>query len=217
MVPQAIIFDLDGTLLNTLHDIALAANEILARYNLPLHSVADYRRFIGNGIPKLVERVLPTEVIEQGLYPTILAEVIKSYHRHSQQQTCLYSGIGELLTALNQLRIPLAILSNKAHEFMPEVINEYLASFEFALYLGARPNYPLKPDPSSALEIAMLLDVDPKQMFLVGDSEVDMHTAHAAQMIGVGVLWGFRDASVLSQSGAQHIIAEPLELLELIS
>ncbi len=213
---NAVIFDLDGTLLDTVQDIANAMNSVLERHGFPLHDIASYRRFIGNGIPKLVYRALPSEVSESVHYNKLLVEVIDEYSKHLDIFTKLYPGIDELLTELTTRGIHLAILSNKDDSFMDEVVATYLSQWDFEVVFGARANTPVKPDPYSALEIAEIMELQPAEFIFLGDTSVDMHTATNAGMYALGAAWGFRGREELYANGAQSVIDYPIDLLELL-
>lgn len=212
---KAVVFDLDGTLLDTVQDIANAMNSVLERHGFPLHDIASYRRFIGNGIPKLVYRALPSEVSESVHYSKLLAEVIDEYSKHLDIHTKLYPGIDELLTELVKMGIRLAILSNKDDSFMDEVVATYLSQWEFEVVFGARANTPVKPDPYSGLEIAELMKLQPAEFIFLGDTSVDMLTANNAGMHAVGAAWGFRGREELYANGAELVIDFPTDLLQL--
>jgi phosphoglycolate phosphatase len=215
MTYKAVIFDLDGTLLNTLHDIANPVNHVLSKYGYPTHSITDMREYIGNGIGQLVYRALPADVAESLHYKKILEEVRVEYQKHLNNSTVIYDGIGEVLSTLQARRISLNILSNKSDEFMDEVHDTYFKEWDFDIVLGARINKPLKPDPTSLLEIIDDLGLSADECVFVGDSDVDMQTAVNAGVYAVGVTWGFRTQDVLRASGADTIISQPDELLNL--
>ena len=212
---QAVIFDLDGTLLNTAADIAFAMNSVLERHNLPLHSVTDYHYFIGKGLANLVRVSVPEAQRTPALLDGYLAEVMAAYAQSLDDNTKPYSGISDLLNGLTAKGIRRAILSNKAHQFMAETIALHFSPWSFTAVLGARPGIPIKPNPGSALEIAELMNLSPEQIVYLGDSDVDMQTATNAGMFAVGAAWGFRHRDELIQSGAQLVIDAPQRLLAL--
>jgi phosphoglycolate phosphatase len=213
---NAVIFDLDGTLLDTVQDIANAMNNVLERHGFPLHDIASYRHFIGNGIPKLVYRALPLEISESVHYQKIVSEVLDEYSKHLDGYTKLYAGIDELLTELIKRGIRLAILSNKDDSFMDEVVDSYFPKWKFEVVFGARANTPVKPDPYSALEIAEIMGLQPAEFIFLGDTSVDMHTAQNAGMYALGAAWGFRGREELYASGAALVIDSPTDLLQLL-
>lgn len=212
---KAVVFDLDGTLLDTIKDIANAMNLVLSRYNFPVHDLNSYRFFIGSGIAKLVERALPSDISESAKYPKLVEEFLEEYALHLDKFTAPYEGIVELLDELTKLGVPLAILSNKADEFMDEVVSNYFSRWSFSVVFGARYGMPTKPDPYSAFEIAEIMKLQPSEMVYLGDSDIDMQTAVNAGMYGVGAAWGFRSAEELSANGANLVIQHPSELLNL--
>lgn len=214
---KAVVFDLDGTLLDTIGDIANPVNIVLKRYGYPTHEISAYREFIGDGIGQLVYRALPSDVAESALYNKILADAWHEYQIHLNRSTVPYAGIYELLDGLAAKDIKLNILSNKAHEFMAEVVDHYFANWDFEMVIGARRGLPLKPDPYSLLEIIEELKIDPSECVYVGDSDVDMQTATGAGAYAVGVNWGFRGREELLANGANLVIEHPTELLKLFN
>lgn len=212
---KGVIFDLDGTLLDTIQDIANAMNTILKRYNFPTHDLDSYRFFIGSGIAKLVERSLPSEVSESAKYPKLVEEVFQEYALHLNKFTAPYPGVVDLLDGLTQLGVPFAILSNKADEFMDEVVSNYFSKWDFAVVLGARYGLPKKPDPYSVLEIAEIMALQPSEIVYLGDTDIDMQTAVNSGTYAVGAAWGFRSAEELRANGAHVVIQNPCEILEL--
>lgn len=212
---KAVVFDLDGTLLDTIQDIANAMNTVLNRYNFPAHDLNSYRFFIGSGIAKLVERALPSDISESTKYPKLVEEFLEEYALHLDKFTAPYNGIVELLDGLTQLGVPLAILSNKADEFMDEVVSSHFAKWKFVVVMGARYGLPTKPDPYSAFEIAEIMQLQPSEIIYLGDSDIDMQTAVNAGMYGVGAAWGFRSVEELAANGASLVVHHPLELLDL--
>lgn len=210
----AVLFDLDGTLLNTLADIASAMNQTLQNHGLHTHPVEAYRRFVGSGTRELVRRA--TAGAANGLEDTLLREMQVAYGENPTQHTRPYDGIPETLLALGGSGVRLAVLSNKDDRFVQTIIAEVLPSIEFDQVMGLTPRFPAKPDPGSALEISRLLHVDPAEVLYVGDSDVDMITATRAGMYGVGAGWGFRSVDELRDAGAKAIVMRPEEILELI-
>lgn len=212
---KAVVFDLDGTLLNTVEDIAFAMNSVLARNNLPTHRVDDYRFFVGSGLTNLVYQTLPKEYRAPQYIEQYLLDVREEYSKCLDDNTKPYSGIYELFDALTIKNIPLAILSNKPHQFMHETIKTHFSKWSFKIVFGARDGVPTKPDPQSAIEISEIMNISPEQIVYVGDADVDMITATRAGMYPVGVSWGFRPVSELLENGAKKIINHPSELVEL--
>lgn len=210
----AVIFDLDGTLLDSLEDIATTANLVLAERHFPVHPVDRYRMFVGDGVSMLFERALPPSD-ERGLWvPSCVARFQELYESNWNVRTRPYAGIVELIVGLRRRGVPLAVLSNKPHLFTVKCVNEFFDGDDFEVVLGQREGVPRKPDPAGAVEIASRLEVLADHCLYLGDSCVDMQTAVRAGMYPVGALWGFRERAELEASGAACVMAAPLELLE---
>lgn len=212
---QAIIFDLDGTLLDTIQDLANSMNAVLERRGYPIHPVDAYRYFVGEGVELLVRRALPQKARHDHIVNQCLDAMREEYHRRWAEQSKPYDGIAEMLSWFQEREIPMAILSNKPHEFTQIVVRELLSDWNFCKVLGARRDVPKKPDPAGALEIAQELNFSPKDIVFLGDTKTDMETANAAGMHAVGVLWGFRDREELAKSGAKLIVEKPIEVVRL--
>jgi phosphoglycolate phosphatase len=214
---RATIFDLDGTLLDTLDDIANAANSVLAARGFPPHPNASYRRFIGDGVLKLIVRALPATHQDETTVEACVRAYVQEYERTWNALTNAYAGVPEMLDALVARGLKLAVLSNKPDRFTQRCVDELLAKWTFDVVLGASDQFPRKPDPASAIETAKRLGVPPADCLYVGDSGVDMQTARAAGMSAVGALWGFRGQEELLKDGAQLLIEQPSEVLALLS
>ena len=213
---QAIIFDLDGTLLDTLRDLADSMNGVLSRFGFPVHELEKYRHFVGDGMENLVRRAIPDSAkTDPALVSHCLEMMRKAYGLNWKVKTRPYPGVPELLDALGERGVKMAVLSNKPDEFTQTTVDRFLSTRHFEAVVGARPQVPLKPDPSSALEIAKELKLSPARFAYLGDTATDMKTANAAGMFAVGALWGFRDAAELIAGGAAKLIEKPAELLEL--
>ena len=213
---RAVIFDLDGTLLDTLDDIADSANRVLKDAGLPVYPVDRYRYFVGEGLQKLVERILPVERRSDELVRSLILAFREDYGRNWKVRTGLYDGVPELLDRLKKKKIKMGVLSNKPHEFTLVCVQEFMAAWPFAAILGQREGVPRKPDPAGAVEIAGLFDEQPENILYLGDTATDMETARAANMLPVGALWGFRTADELLKSGAKHLVSYPADVLDLI-
>ncbi len=211
MKTQAIIFDLDGTLLNTLTDIANAINAALSKHNLPTHPENDYKSMIGNGLKKLVERAVGPD--NMSIFPEVLADAHTEYSKRLDETTAPYPGIIELLEDIARMGIPMAILSNKPHELTLESVKAYFPDTPFSAVAGAKPDVPLKPSADAAFALCKELNVTPDKTVFVGDSQMDIMTAVNADMFSVGVLWGFRTKEELIETGASVVIEKPNELL----
>jgi phosphoglycolate phosphatase len=213
---KAVVFDLDGTLLDTLEDLADSMNRVLAAHNYPAHEVEKYKYFVGDGMRTLVWRTFPEgartgESVEAGL-----AEMKEEYARRWNNKTKPYGGIPEMLDGLVSKGLKLAVLSNKADHFSRLMVEKLLPDWPFNPVFGERQGVSKKPDPAGALEIAGMLGVTPEECLYLGDTGVDMKTATAAGMYPVGVLWGFRKAEELVENGARILIAKPLTVLDLL-
>ena len=212
---DAVIFDLDGTLVDTLEDIGDAMNRVLAAEAAPQHTYEDYRYLIGRGLWNLAAQALPAERRDETTVTRCYERMIADYSLHSLVKTRAYDGVPELLRGLRAAGLPLAVFSNKSHDLTLRIVEALLCPAHFEEVRGARPGVPLKPDPSVALELAASLGVEPGLVAYVGDSSVDMQTANAAGMPAVGVSWGFRTAEELHAHGAAVVIDRPGGLLEL--
>lgn len=211
---QAVVFDLDGTLLNTLDDIADSANAVLADHGHPPHPADDYRFFIGGGVDILFQRALPEEERDPATIRACVDRFREVYKSGWNVKTRLYDGVIELLDALVDRDWKLAVLSNKPHAFTEVCVDCYLARWPISPVLGQRNGIPHKPDPTGALEIADQLGISPTQFLYLGDSATDMETARSAGMFAVGALWGFRPENELREAGAQALIEKPIDLLK---
>lgn len=216
MVYQAVLFDLDGTLLDTLLDLGLAMNAVLRRYGFPEHELEEYRYFVGEGMENLVRRALPEPQRDETTVAQGLAAMRAEYDQRWQEHTRPYPGIPEMLDELSARGLKMAILSNKPDDFVKMCVARLLPHWRFESVLGMRPGRPRKPDPGGALEIAASLAMSPATFLYLGDTRIDMQTANAAGMFSVGALWGFRPAAELSAAGAKMLISQPGELLKLV-
>ncbi|MBL8968357.1 MAG: HAD family hydrolase [Spirochaetaceae bacterium] len=213
---ELVIFDLDGTLADTIEDIAASVNGALARRGLPAHDIPAYKRMVGDGLTTLVTRALPPELRGAALVEELRAEAAAAYAAAPLAATRPYAGIRELLAELKRRGLPFAVLSNKPHALAVTVVAGLFPEAGFALVRGESPDFPKKPDPAAALDIARRLGAAPADCLYVGDSDVDMATARSAGMRAVGVAWGFRGSGELREAGADRVIEEPRELLALL-
>lgn len=214
--PRAIVFDLDGTLLNTLEDLCNAVNRVLRTHGFPLHPVDAYRYFVGDGVRVLFERALPEAHRDEETLRTCIAEFREDYAVHWNVATRPYQGIAELLDGLTARGIPMAVLSNKPHDTTVKCITGLLGAWRFHPVFGQREGIPKKPDPAGALEIAQVLALRPETFLYVGDTGTDMLTAAAAGMQPVGALWGFRPERELREHGARVCVPAPPDILTLL-
>ena len=215
---KAIIFDLDGTLLDTLQDLADSGNDVLAARGMPTHSVEAYKTFIGNGMMSLVQDIFPPEhrPADGEESEVILAEYREAYGRNWKNTTCVFPGMGALLDQLKAKGIPVGVLSNKAHDFTVKCVEAFLADWKWDVVLGARDGVERKPHPAGAIEAAALVGYEPGECAYIGDSDVDMFTAVNAGMLPVAVSWGFRSEEELRDAGAKVFLQEPGELLTVL-
>jgi phosphoglycolate phosphatase len=213
----AVLFDLDGTLLDTLDDLGDSMNAVLASRGLAVHGMEEYKYFVGDGVQNLVLRALPASLrSEAETVRSCVVDMRAEYSRRWKDKTRLYDGIGDLLDELTKRGARMAILSNKPHPALMEVVGHFFPRWNFEAAIGARPAFPQKPDPAPALEVARSLGIMPERFLYLGDTNTDMQTAVSAGMFPVGALWGFRTAEELKQSGALALVANPREVLELL-
>jgi phosphoglycolate phosphatase len=216
MIYRAVLFDIDGTLLDTLRDIASSANSVLARFGFPQHKLEAYKYFVGDGMETLAARILPHHQRHENMINKVVKEMNKEYSLHWADTTCPYAGIPELLQELAARGIKMAVLSNKPDSSARLTISKLLPDWHFELILGVSPSVPRKPNPSGALQIARHLNIKQGEFLYLGDTNTDMATARAAGMYPVGALWGFRTADELLENGAQTLISNPLDLLKIL-
>jgi phosphoglycolate phosphatase len=214
---KAVLFDLDGTLIDTVDDIGDAANRVLSNRNFPTHSISAYRLFIGDGVRMLFTRALPKESRNPDIIDACLTEYMEDYQCNYNVKTKLYDGVPELLDTLKLQGLKLAILSNKPHPITKDCVAFFLSQWDFNIVLGQQDSIPRKPDPQGALEVARRLAILPSNFIYLGDTAIDMKTAVSAGMFPVGVLWGFRSLKELKENGARVIIDEPVQLMDLIN
>ena len=212
---KAVVFDLDGTLLNTIEDLAGSTNHALRLASLPEHSVEDYYSFVGNGIEKLLERAsgcLPGSET----FDLVKKEFMEHYSRHSMDKTHPYDGMNDLLNKLNKKGIALAVLSNKNDSFIKTLMEKFYPEISFDVLMGKRDEYPPKPDPASLKEVLRQLKAKEGEVLYVGDSNVDVQTAHGANLPCIGVTWGFRTREELIKEGAERLADKPEDILNRI-
>lgn len=212
---RAAIFDLDGTLLNTLDDITDSMNIVLKELGYPVHSSDSIRYFVGRGIRHLVERSLPADRRDKKTLEHAAERMREVYHQNWDKKTRPYPGIPELLDELARRGVKMSILSNKPHAYTPGVVKRFLPRWSFDVVSGAKPDVPQKPNPDGALEIVCTLGKNPSDVVFVGDTDVDMETACAAGLFPAGVLWGFRTEEELLKSGALAVFDKPVDILQL--
>ena len=213
-VVKALIFDLDGTLADTLEDLTDAYNYGLKELGLPGHNKEQYKMMVGSGSRELCRKALPpgrTDLIDK-----LLELSLSRYNNHYLDKTAAYPGMAELLDDLTHRNIRLAVLSNKPDSFTNKIVRGMFGSERFEIIRGQRDGTPCKPDPTVVFAILEQMELSPADVLYVGDSATDMATAAAAQLRSVGVSWGFRDRQELQSAGAGHIIDQPAQLLDLL-
>lgn len=213
---RLVIFDLDGTLIHSLPDIVSSCNHALKAGGFPVHSYGEYLTFIGDGSYKLVERALPQRHREEETIQKVLALYSEHYRHHFDVETRPFSGVVEMLEALIDRDVLLAVLSNKGDSFTKEMVEElFPATFEMAL--GQREGIPQKPAPQGVEEILRELQIPKEDCCFIGDSDVDILTAKNAGIPAIGVTWGYRPAKELEEAGATLLCASPKKLVEAIA
>lgn len=211
---KIVIFDLDGTLLNTIADLAAATNYALERCGYPTHPVDTYYYFVGNGIDKLFERALPEGEKNKENIAAVRSFFVPYYDVHNSDLSVPYPGIKELLLVLQQKGVHLAVASNKYHAATCKLIESYFPEFRFSAVYGQRSGVPAKPDPTVIGEIIGTCGLEKEEVLYVGDSCVDMQTGLNAGVDTVGVTWGFRPRKELEENQATFIVDHPLQILE---
>ena len=216
MKKQLVIFDLDGTLLDTVADLANATNQALERCGYPTHPTQAYYKFVGNGINKLFARALPAECSTEENVQRIHSLFIPYYNEHNADCSCPYSGIIDLLHELQEGGVQLAVASNKYHEATLKLVRHFFPNVTFAAIYGQREEVPIKPAPDIVFDILRDTGVPKEEVLYVGDSGVDMQTALNAGVESVGVAWGFRSEEELQENGATHIVHQADEILRYV-
>ena len=213
---QNVIFDLDGTLLNTIDDLADAGNWVCNLHGWPTHTVEEYKRFVGNGLFKMVERFAPADHREAEEVQQVLdRDFAPYYNAHKEDKTAPYAGMPQMLAQLKAAGISMAVLSNKADELAGPVVEGYYPGV-FPLIQGALPGVPTKPDPTLLHRIMERMGATRENTLFVGDSNVDIQTAKNGGLISCGVLWGFRSRAELVEQGADFLAETPEKLVALI-
>lgn len=210
------IFDLDGTLLNSIDDLGHAANYALEKNGYPTHSIASYPFFVGNGVRRLIERVLPEDARTVNIVDRLLVHFKEYYNEHNTDFTVPYQGIPELLNKLSAHGVAIAVASNKYQQATEKLINHYFPNISFVAVEGQKDNVPVKPDPSIVFEILSKAKMPKADTIYIGDSGVDMETARRACVDSVGVTWGFRPEKELIESHADNIVNSPSEIATLV-
>ncbi len=213
---RLIVFDLDGTLLNSLEDLADSANWVLEQHGFPTHPVDAYRYFVGDGVRKLIERILPQEERTEARIEQCRQEFVAYYKVHMEDKTSVYEGITELLVELKNRGLKIAVATNKVHIAVKPLMEKYFPEIRFDSMIGQREGVPVKPAPQIMFDILRETGCEQSEALHVGDTATDMQLAHNAGVTPVGVLWGYRPLKELQEAGAKFIIEKPEELLGLV-
>ena len=213
---EAVIFDLDGTLLYTLEDICDVVNGVLESNDMPGKTIDEVRFAVGRGIEELVRKVIPAGRVTGESVDELSDQIRKLYLEQGSIKTRPYPGIIDLLERLQAERIPMAVLTNKHQLAAERQVEKYFGGVNFAIVSGARQGYPIKPSIEAVIPVIDELGAMPGNTLMVGDSDVDINTAVNAGMIAVGVSWGFRESSLLLDHGAEFIVDSPMEIVNLI-
>lgn len=214
---NAVIFDLDGTLIDSLADLATAMNHALSEHDFPTHSVASYNYHVGDGVDVLVQRTLPETARSDPDTCASVTSLMQSYYKeHWHVQTQPYPGIDALLSDLTETGLPLAVLSNKPDHFTKSIVAHFFPETPWSVVEGAKPPRPIKPDPAGPRDLIAQLQLPASHIAFVGDTSTDMQTAVNAGFQGVGVTWGFRPEAELREYGAEQIVHTTEELLAVL-
>ena len=212
---KGVIFDLDGTLVNSLEDIADSMNNVLQSYGFPSHELQAYKHFIGNGIINLVREALPKASKEEEQI-RCFDLMMEDYRNNCTNKTQLYDGIAELLNELATRKLKLAVLSNKIDDLTKKVVKRLLPNWNFEVVIGVSAEIPRKPNPLGVLLICKQLGISAENLIYVGDTGVDMQAANSAGAYAVGALWGFRTKEELISNGAKYLLNHPLDLIQML-
>lgn len=214
---KAVLFDLDGTLVNTLGDLALSVNYVLSKHGHPTHEADKYKIFVGNGNEVMMRRALPENFRSDREYVLKLREEFYSYYKeHCADVSFVYDGINELLTALGEMDISIAIVTNKAQSMTDVLVPKLFDKNIFSAIIGQRDSVPTKPEPHMPFLAMSEMDVNPDECLFVGDSGSDMSTGLNCGNTPVGVLWGFREREELTKDGARYIVETPSQIVDII-
>ncbi len=209
------MFDLDGTLIDSVPDLANSINLVLAGNNLPIRKREDYACNMGKGLSNLIKTAIPEELCTEELFEKLKASVVTYYSEHCTEETVLYEGIAKAIKNLETSGIKLAVITNKPHTFLDKIIKDLLPFVDFTHVIGAG-EYPNKPDPSALYEVMKETGAENKECIYVGDTDIDIRTAINAKVVPVGVSWGYQTGEALKKAGAKYIIEKPEELLKIV-
>lgn len=210
-----VIFDLDGTVLDTLDDLANSVNWICTKHGWPTHERDAYKYFVGNGMVKLLERATPEQAKQPGVWEQVQEEFHTYYGQHKADNTKPYAGMEQVLNRLKEAGVSVAVLTNKPHTAAQSIMEQYYPGV-FPVVQGALPQIPVKPDPTLLKRLMEHMGANPERTLFVGDSNVDIQTAKNGGISSCGVLWGFRTRQELEEEGAQFIAQNPNDLLDII-
>lgn len=216
---KGIIFDLDGTLLNTIEDLTDSVNDVMADYHFPQHDVKTCKMMVGNGFRKLIMRALPKEKqTDEEFIDDAQKKFAQAYQKRYLNKTVPYEGILQLLNELVQKGIQIAVNSNKRSDYTNALVDKFFSDYKMIAVYGEREKegIPKKPDPTAALEIADRMHLDIEEVLYVGDSKTDMHTGQNAGMDTIGVSWGFRGPEELKENKATYIVEKPEDILNYV-
>ncbi|MDA3932264.1 MAG: HAD family hydrolase [Tenericutes bacterium] len=213
---KAVIFDLDGTLLDTIEDIANTCNIVLEKRGYKTLPLKDYRQYVGKGVKHLIEKMMEASQIEKYLFDEIINDYFNVYKNESTKMTKIYPGMVPLLENLKEMGISLNVLSNKPHNQVKDLMPTYFEDNLFNIVYGKHDNLPAKPNPTLIRKMIKELKVKSTEILYVGDTKTDMETALNAGLASVGVLWGFRDEPELVQAKASYIVSSPNEIAKII-
>lgn len=213
---KLVIFDLDGTLLNTIADLAAATNYALTQLGFSTHAIEEYPMFVGNGINKLFERALPLNCRDEAHIARMRSLFVPYYNIHNADLSIPYPGITELLQQLTEKGVAIAVASNKYQQATEKLIRHYFGNFHFTAILGQREGIPVKPDPTIVFDILKISNVTPQDSLYIGDSGVDMLTAQRAGVDAIGVTWGFRSREELLQGKPKAVIDLPADICKFL-
>ncbi|MCH5299652.1 MAG: HAD-IA family hydrolase [Ruminococcus sp.] len=213
---KILVFDLDGTLVDSIADLAIAVNRGLATAGLPTHDIAEYKRFVGNGREVLIDRAMGERCKDKNLRDTV-SDVFNDYYaRHCNDNSRAYDGCAELLRALSEMGVKTAVLSNKPDEFVAQILKKVYPEHQFDIAWGKRSDLPCKPDKTALLTMLSELGLSPSDCLYIGDSDVDVFTAKNAGVDMLGVEWGFRGRYELINAGADDVVSTAAQILEYI-
>lgn len=217
MMIKLVIFDLDGTLVDSVNDLADSVNFVLSKNGYPINDVNKYYHYVGSGTLKLVERALNRNTDDKAEISRLHEEFLEYYSKHYLDKTRAYDGIPKLLKLLNQTGIMISVASNKTDIFTKEIVKKLFSDIDFVCVSGKKVGVPRKPDPTIVFEILDSVNVNPCEALYVGDSDIDVQTGHNAGLMVCGCEWGFRGRDELLNSGSDFIVKNPAEISEIIN